>query len=95
MSEPAKFSIRIPTEIMELPFMNCIDFIKIRCEYNCSCFNWYKPNDIYYYRQIGPVTRQDLYNCLVENGYSTCCNHNFLESFFIVSENIVIPIFEN
>jgi hypothetical protein len=93
MSEPAKFSVRIPSEIMELPFMNNVPQIKIRCEYNCECFNWYKPNDIFFYNPSGTVTRKDLYNCLVQNGYSTCCNHSFLEDFFTVSDTIVIPIF--
>ena len=89
--EPAKFSNRMTSEQLSTPFVS--NKVKIRCEYNCDCFQVYKPNDIYYCENCN--TYSDLYNSLISNGYATCCNHNFLEDFFVVSNEIVIPIFGN
>ncbi len=92
--EPANFSNRMTEEELNVE-VNVTGKVKIRCEYNCDCYQNIKPNDIFYYTSTRTTTKMDLYNCLVNYGYSTSCNHNFLEDFFVVSESIVIPIFGN
>jgi hypothetical protein len=90
--EPAKFSNRIEYPEMIAPFMDSTK-VKIRCEYNCDCFDVPRPNECFMCETTEPITIEHIYNCLVDNGYSTCCNHNFLDSVFVVSNDIVIPIF--
>jgi hypothetical protein len=89
----ANFSNKIEYNDMIKPLLTTTDVLKVRCEYNCYCYPIPLSNDIFYCQKIGNLTREDIYNTLIENGYSTKCNHNFLEDVFVVSNNIVIPIF--
>jgi hypothetical protein len=88
----AKFSNRCEYEDMIKPLVNSTK-VTVRCEYNCDCYKVPLDNELFICETTESITRQDIFDCLVKNGYYTKCNHNFFEDVFVVSNQLVIPLF--
>ena len=90
---------------LKMEFVNCIpsweidkmvlgtNVVAIKCEFKCSCYNFWKNSEFYICNSKNFITKKDLVSCLTKNNFKPGCDHYFLEDFIVNTNSQVTAFF--